>query len=564
MDWLHQILVWLDAEAVRFHALTWLMFLATVALALAPSCNSSGTRLRSWAHPAWFVGAVILTLCACRWPTWFAPNELNPDESQMLAGAITLRDFPVYWKHVDGTTHGPLTDYFLLVFAWLGLPLNYVTARAAATVLQAVSLLGVWGAVRRTGPEVAARVGILPGVAFWSFTHWADHVHYSSGLVPIALIAAALWLLVGALAREDWTDAGTIWRAGLGGLALGAVPFAKLHLALVGLALGLGALGCWVWQRSRPGALRAAWACAVGALTIPLVVAVFLAIYGLWPQFWIAYIQSNLGYVGHKPTGFTDMISDFFGLLSHGYFFVWFCVPAIGYALWQGQKILEHERGFLRTMIWLGWALTAVALISIILPGRMFSHYLQIAVVPVLFVTSLHLASITARRSQTGLGTASTLAFFLFLTVAPLLWRHYTGFNIYLGHYAANRILLPLPESRYLLERASPGDRLAMWGWHAQVHVETGLPQGTRDAHTAFHLYAGPLREFYRARYLRDITRNRPRWFVDAVRPQGFGFTQRQVDGHETFAPLADFVASHYEFMDEIEGCRIYRLRDEP
>lgn len=559
MDGIVPLLIWIDGDPARQHTLTWLAYLVTCALALLPA--RGGGRAGGWSHPLLFALAVIATLCICRWPVWFDPNELNPDESQMLAGAITLREYPVYWKHVDGTTHGPLTDYFLLLLSWLGLPLNFVTARAAATVLQAASLLGVWGAMRHVAPETVARVGILPGVAFWSFTHWTDHVYYSSELVPIALVATALWLLVSALARPDWTMPGTAWRSAWGGLALGTVPFAKLQLAPVGLALGVFALGVWGWQHARPGARRAALSCAAGALAAPLGVAVFLMVYGLIPQFWTAYILSSLGYVESKPTGFTDMVADFFGLMSQGHFFVWFGVPAIGYALWQGRLALDHATGFARSLLWFGWFFAAVAFISIILPGRLLSHYMQIAVVPVALVASLHLAASVRHRPQTARAVRGALAGFLLVTVASQLWRHATGYNIHLGRYQTNRVVPPKPESRFLLQHAAPGDRLAMWGWHSQVYVETGLPQGTREAHTAFQQFAGPLRDFYRDRYLRDFTRGRPAWFVDAVRPQGFGFTDRSRDGHESFPALARYVADNYVLAAEIDGCRIYRLQ---
>ena len=62
----------------------------------------------------------------------------NPDEPQMIAGAITLERFPVYWEYVDGTTHGPLANVPLLIGNALGLPLDYAGARFVAGVLMIV------------------------------------------------------------------------------------------------------------------------------------------------------------------------------------------------------------------------------------------------------------------------------------------------------------------------------------------------------------------------------------------------------------------------------------------
>ena len=53
-------------------------------------------------------------LLAWRWPFLLSAEEYNPDESQFIAGAITLAQDPVFFRSVDGTTSGPLNFYALL------------------------------------------------------------------------------------------------------------------------------------------------------------------------------------------------------------------------------------------------------------------------------------------------------------------------------------------------------------------------------------------------------------------------------------------------------------------
>src|SRR5215207_2009845 len=50
---------------------------------------------------------IFLFLLAWRWPFLLVAGEFNPDESQLIAGAITLAHDPVFWRSVDGTTSGP-------------------------------------------------------------------------------------------------------------------------------------------------------------------------------------------------------------------------------------------------------------------------------------------------------------------------------------------------------------------------------------------------------------------------------------------------------------------------
>ncbi len=552
------LLLWLDAVPARNSTLGYTLLAATLALAVAPLFR--GERRRFWDSGWLFAGAVLLTLCAFRWHIWFINYELNPDESQMIAGARTLQDFPVYWKYVDGTTHGPLGEYFLVLLGAFGLPMNFVTARFGATLLQVITLLALWGTFRRVASEGAARLAIAPAFVFWSLVYWPDHIHYSTELVPMALVALGLWLFAETLWARPWTSRRAAASAFAGGTALGAVPYAKLQLVPLGLVVGGLMLAALAWRRREAGALRVAAGTVGGALFPSVVTAIFLTIFGLWGQFEVAYIQSNLGYMGEKPTGLVDMASDFFALITHGQTYVWFILPTVAYALWTGRDTLRDSTTRMRVLIWAAWGALAVGFYCVIAPGRMFGHYLHAFTLPAAFLAGLHCAVGLDRATGTRARWA-LIAIFLAFTAVPQVFRRATGFNIYAGGLAAHRAAAPLPASAYLRAHARPGDRLAMWGWQSQVWVETGLPQGTREAHTAYQLNPTPLRDFYRSRYLRDMQRRQPEWFVDVVGPSGFGYVNRAVDGHETFPALGAWVSERYALAAEVGDVRIYRLK---
>lgn len=556
LDLLH----WFDAVPARNASLAFGLLAGTLWLAVRP-LRGPIDRSPLLGSNGLFALGVLATVVAFRWPIWFVPYEINPDESQAIAGARTLLDYPVYWKSVDGTTHGPLTELALLPFAWLGLPLNYATARCLATLLQASTLLSCWGILRRFAPEGVARLAIFPGVAFWSFTIWPDYTHYSTELVPLALIGAGLWAFARGLIDRPLAGGATAWWCAAGGFALGCVPYAKLQLGPLGLFAGGIAVGAICLRRHERGFLSSLAATGGGALAPSAIVTVFLAVFGLFGQFRGAYLLSNLGYVHAKPVGMIDMVSDFFALTSHGWSFAWFFFPALGYALWCGQSAFDAATLPRRALLVSAWAALAIAFISVITPGRMLAHYLNVLTLPTLLLVGLHWASHTAGAGQTGRKFAVCTATFLLVTVAPQIFRHVTGTNPHLGRFAEYRVSPPLPASAYLRAHAAPDDLLAMWGWASQVWVDTGLAQGTREAHAAYQLVDGPLRQFYRDRYLRDMTRRRPEWFIDAVGPAGFGFTDRTRDGHESFPELAEFIRQNYDFVTEAGDLRIYRLK---
>ena len=68
-------------------------------------------------------------------------------------------------------------------------------ARVVAVLMQGLALWAVWGTLRCFVAERAARLGVLPGLAFWSFVTYEDYIHYSTELPGLLLIAWAGWAI---------------------------------------------------------------------------------------------------------------------------------------------------------------------------------------------------------------------------------------------------------------------------------------------------------------------------------------------------------------------------------
>ena len=71
-----------------------------------------------------FLVASGILVIMMRLPIIIFNQEINPDESQMIAHALTLRQYPIYWQSVDGTTIGPLDNYALLLPSFFSIALN--------------------------------------------------------------------------------------------------------------------------------------------------------------------------------------------------------------------------------------------------------------------------------------------------------------------------------------------------------------------------------------------------------------------------------------------------------
>lgn len=558
--WLEQVFLWLNYPVSRYWLLAELSLAGVAALAVFAPVGAP----RTWQRPWVFAAAVILAFTASRWPTWFVQDELNPDESQLIAGAITLRHFPVYWKNVDTMTAGPLDPYALAGAGLAGLPLNFFGARVFAGLLQVGALLATWAGLRRLVAEPVARLGVLAPLIFWCLTSHHDFLHYSSELVSILLLALAGWLLATAITGTNARARPALPRLFLSGAALGLVPFAKLQGAPPALALALVGLAALVRSRQKGGLAPAGWF-VVGGLAAPAFATALITAAGQAQEAWQTYILNNLWYIKTAPST-TGPLSRLLGLVNH--------VPAFGVFWWGSLACVcglapfawrRSEPGR-RALLAASWVLLGAAVLAVLGPGRLLPHYLGFLVLPlgVLLAVHLHAAGPPwadgAFRSP---WSGGLVVLFLLLTAGPQVVSRREHHHIYAGQFAHFRYEhSPSQAAYYIRQRAQPGDTLALWGWRPQLYVETGLPQGTREAQTERQLSLDPaVQAYYLNRYLRDLREKSPAWFVDAVGPAGFGYQDRTRHGHETLPELARHIGEHYEFLAEIESQRIYRRR---
>src|SRR5260221_11262387 len=80
-------------------------------------------------RPVIFFGLIFFLLLVLPWPSIKDPQELNVDESQMLAQGLRYLSHPIPWRDVDGTTSGPLNSLLLSVPMLFGAPASYEISR---------------------------------------------------------------------------------------------------------------------------------------------------------------------------------------------------------------------------------------------------------------------------------------------------------------------------------------------------------------------------------------------------------------------------------------------------
>ena len=568
------LLTWLDSSPAHYWIAAWSSISICAALAILAFFYP---RFDRWPGTSiLFVAAMLAATLAFRWPVLLDNQRYgDPDESQFIAEAAKLRTDLLFWRSVDGSTHGPLTDWPLVVASLLRNRLDFTTARVVSVLLVWIELISAWLIFRHFYKSIAGLL-VLPLLCAHAFTDLWRFVAYCSEHVPNTLFALGCCFLA-----LSWQSSGAgpprFARLFAAGLFLGAIPFAKLQaapIAAVGIAAGIWFLSA-DRDLDRDQRRHALLSFVAGAATVPAVIVGIVLIGGIWSDFLNSYILDNLRYAGSNkfpPERIFSWVEAPRMLITLGgyaqnfnYFVLWVtgfglcgCLLFPFFAKWRRRWIIFAAVATIAAC----WAATA--------PGRPYMHYLQLIIFPAgLFgglTTGAAIKDFRSERfSMVFLRSARAIVLVAFLTcgVLPQFWWRVNAPPPLLGRFIETQGALAQCEiSREILHHAAPGERLGIWGYMPALWVETGLIEATRDAETSHQIEPNEFREYYRNRFLQDLVLSHPPVFVDAVGPGNFGYQDRNEFAHETFPGLANYLADNYHLVGDIEGARIYVHND--
>jgi hypothetical protein len=524
----------------------WGLLLLAVAWSLRSVAAHETARSAGW---KWW-GLTGMALVCFRWPALWIPHAQNPDESQLIAGAITLRHDPVFWRAVDGSTAGPLDFYPLLPTAWADGSASYAIARFTALIVGFGALVLIGEALALVADATLARVAILPLLTATAFTANPDFTHYSTELMPLLLLAAALYLAVRQMrAPGRWH----LWAAAV---LLGSVPWAKLQAVPIAAALWLSIMiGEYRARR------RGAWfPLVIGGLLPAVVCFGMVALAGEMENMVVPYFLHNFAYLGAPQFSWLESAEgQWQNALTDGYLAFWltgtavFLAPAV---FWLGRTAPPASR---RTA---GWAMVlfAISVLSALGPRRPSGHHLQLLLLPLVGLTGTIMG--LAWQPTTGVRKRwFIVGLFLGSCLFPQFILRVRGFD----PFAAINAAQASPTHRQLVSLvrvfSDRGESLAVWGWRCALYVETGRRQATRQAQTELQIYPTPLQPYFLRRYLEDFTAAQPPVFADAVGPGNFAYVDRNL-AHESFPPLREWVRTHYTQIADLDGTRLYVRND--
>jgi hypothetical protein len=556
-------------------------------------------RLRKYLHSeAFFLLTVFLAILVLRIPNLIL-FEQNPDESEWIAGAGTLfKDFR-FWLSAEGHSSGPLNIFPLTLINVLGGSLNYATVRLFGLLFCVIpSVIFIYRAFKNFFDEKITRIIILPLVVCMSFINFWDIIAYNGEHIPMLIISIGLFLYSRTITLPDKRQLIHLF---LLGFTLGCVPYAKMQA--VPMALGMAIFFCidllWGYKHNKKKVSKTLAVFIIGGLIPSIFVFSYLLFFGIFENFWQSYILTNLVLAqrfGGVRLAWPDKILVLPVLIwttpDTRYYFIslFICALVSGLLLLRFRSALTSID---RKLVLLSLLLALTSYYGIIQPGRFYYHYQILFIIPAMFFSGTLVGILYKRQTfDVRLRRILLIGFLLIAIILPSSYTlskgskgirraevyrryakelgHETNPNIEaaknISEYAEVNEREPASEywnssvAKKISEYAHPNERMAIWGWMNHYYIETGLIQGTREAHSYYQISKSKQQDYYLKRYVSDLIRNKPVVFVDAVGPNSFYFNN-SAQRHENFPIVKAVIDSHYALVAEIEGVRIYVLK---
>jgi hypothetical protein len=533
-------------QPISYYLLAGSALTAFVVLAIIPPPRVS----RETAFEGAFLLSAWTTLFVCRWPVFWWPDPINPDEGAFIACAMKARFDWIPWRGFDAGSSGPLNCDILALPGLFGAPLGFFSARVTGLCLFAGAICAFYYIVKWIYGTTVARLSVVPSVLLLSLTRTLDFVHYSSEHFSIFLTTLALAAAV-YLAQGFGSKLSRLSACAIGGLCLGSTPFAKLQASPIALAVLCSLLAALFMARPRlPVNRRLEVFTVLAALfTVPVAILISLCATGTVKDAIISYYAMSFDYIRSRP----PVGISYFLLSAQDY----------GAFLMCSLVVILAAGGMLYSRIHLDlvsvWAsmssvfLTFASFFAIYQAHRAFPHYLLFSVLPLSFCVANVLGLGRYLILPTATGTLVRALFVLFF-ILPLGIATLGSSN----DFNPQAIIPKRGAVAAILRYAKPGDRMVVWGWMPEYYVQTNTIMSTREPTIERLVFQTPDREYFRQRFLSDLRAHPPLVFVDAVAPSAFTYYDRAIHGIESFPAVEAFVREHYTKREEVAGVRIF------
>lgn len=513
-----------------------IIFVAAVAAPLFVSIK------RQDAHSRFYIGVAYIAACFAllltnRMSTFLYDPVINPDEALMAANALKAHYGWLNWTIIDPLTSGPLNSSILAWPRLFGADITFFGARLTGALLLFSAATMIFLVAIRISDLTAAIIASFPLLFFTATTSHYDFVHYTSELLPVFLIVIGI---CGYLLTDKHRSLPIL---SIAALALGCVPYAKLQASPIAALVGLFLLSRCLPLKNQS---RFKFFVILGAAVVPT--AIFLgplAVGGEFDDFYESYfaVQASRVVAWHDylPLMIWNTPSFFSLLLA----VVSMTIIAVLFQASKGWKSYrptsEDKRLFLLTATTI-----PIAYFCVVATGRRFSHYLLI-LIPLVALAQLCLAAIAAKRPRSSVAPYFFLYILLALLMLPTAIKEQRE-NVFVRADGAflHGLAFEAPRRLQWL-KPKENDKILCWGWQAECYVDNVLQGATREATNENQIRETPLKQYFRQRFMTDLSKSRPTFILDAVAPGSFGFKDVAHQSVQSFPELRSFVERDYE-----------------
>jgi hypothetical protein len=380
----------------------------------------------------------------------------------------------------------------------------------------------------------------------------------------------------------------------LGGLALGAAPWAKLQAVPITGALGL--LYLIAIFRSRPcfvtrlRGLTEVGAFVSGAVSTTCGILSIVAASGAMRDFWYSYVRAPLAFVGALNLATT--LLNLFRLILTTPVHQLLLVALLGLTLLDYASPGGKFRYFPKRNKWAYGGLVVyagAALFTACRSNPFWVHHAIYFIPPMTYLAAILAvsganASMQRRHiesSKADIALALLSPVFLLVATMALYMAYTLSYieEIKVVQQAASpmqrdlktahlrEVLLgyigpmhgDLPNTERIaavvgdVQEKRPVRSLAVWGWSPGVYVLTGIPPATRDTTTVLAIESGPLQQYFQKRFVSDMQANPPDLFIDTVAKGAFLWAPwTENDGYESNAQLRKLIDQNYVLIHEL------------
>jgi hypothetical protein len=539
--------------------------------------------------------SLLLFFVICRLPVILHNQEINPDESQMLTQALTLKFVsPVWGVAVDGTTSGPLNTYFLYFLNLLGLPLDYTTAHLANVILCILSLVFIFKICQKLTSNQSTQLAILIPILFLSLTQHSDLVSYNSEMLSVLLTSICGYLLV--LIYQNDTKIGRhIFTLGL---VASLVPFAKIQAVFIVLGILILLLILLISNKIH---FKYYAVGIFGAMVFPAVFFGILYKNDVLGYFMNHYITGNAaitkfgeidGRLIMTPVSAIDSLKSLFIGISQSRDLIFLVLNVAAISAWclvlvnSEKRIVKNEKResffILHSSFFI---LLLFTLYAIAKPGIGRVHYFLFLLLPLTVWVAIWVES-AVRSQELGIRkqklefsnqkSVISNSFFVFRYTTI----HYSLLAILVTTSLLNltlrfkpdgvlnkyKIQTTIPASNLglkIAEYTNPNEAVTIWGWACKYHVEIQSPQATRHNHSILETIENyPYRSDYYQEYVAELTQNLPPVIIDAVGAKSSGIKNRPLYNLNQYVELRNLVNNNYFVASKTNDYVVYVRKD--